>query len=366
MPRLIHTADWQLGLKLRRLSGERGARARDARFRVVERIATLAHERSADAVVVAGDVFDDNHVSPWLLQKARDVLVGFAPIPVVLLPGNHDCAVPGGALERLLDGTPGLDHVHVATTSDPLPLGGLVFHPCPLHQRHSATDPTLDLPARRPGDGAVRVVIAHGGVHGFGEATETPNRIDVPRLLEKGFDYVALGDWHGLLRHDARAWYSGAPEATRFVEKAPGQVLEVELPAAGAEPVVTPHEVQGLRWHERTLELDGAASVDALDAWLSGLSPRSDTLVRLHLTGHLTVEERATLDAVLAKHAEALLSLQLPDDDVRTTLDAAALEALDLPGFLGEALQELATHDDEASRDAAALLHRLLAEEGLA
>jgi hypothetical protein len=36
----------------------------------------------------------------------------------------------------------------------------------------------------------------------------------------------------------ARAWYAGAPEATRYKENQPGYVLIVDIDAPGAEPRV--------------------------------------------------------------------------------------------------------------------------------
>ncbi|MCB9680768.1 MAG: DNA repair exonuclease [Alphaproteobacteria bacterium] len=363
MPTILHTADWQLGLPLRRLTGDRGAHAREARFRVVERIAERAHALGVDAVVVAGDVFDDNQVSPRVVQRARDALARFAPLPVLLLPGNHDAAEPGGVLARLVGDRAALAHVHVLLEREPVTVAGMVFHPCPLFTRLSADDPTRDLPARDPADTAVRVAIAHGGAHGFGSTTDVANLIDVEAIVAKGFDYVALGDWHGRKRILDRAWYPGAPEPTRFKEQDPGHVLVVELPEPGATPRVQAEAVALTTWLEpEPFVLHGGADVDALHAFLDGLPDRSHTLVRLHLKGALSVDERARLDALLQQHADELLSLQVRTDAVATALGADDLARLDAPGFLGEALAALADVDDRVHQDAARLLYRMVAE----
>lgn len=359
--RFLHTADWQLGLKLRRLSGDRGARARDERFRCVERIATLAHDRDVDAVLVAGDVFDDNQVSGWVEQRARDALARFAPIPVLLLPGNHDAAEPGGVLARFLEGAQGLDHVQVLLDREPLTLGDATVFPCPLFARASVDDPTAHVPPRDD-DTGLRVVVAHGGVHDFG-SQDAANLIDVERLERDGVDWIALGDWHGLKHVSPRAAYPGAPEPTRFKEQAPGQVLIVDVAEAGAVPQVEAVEVQGTWWHEPDpFTLRSMDDVEALDAWLAGLDPRGSTLVRLHLQGALPPDARGRLDDVLAAHEDALLSLQLRTFDVRTDLSPDDLAEVDAPGFLGDALQRLVARDDAVGRDAARLLMRLIAE----
>src|SRR5882757_1453361 len=52
-----------------------------------------AHAVGADVVVLAGDTFDCHRLPGDLLDRAAAVISG-AAIPVVLLPGNHDPAVP--------------------------------------------------------------------------------------------------------------------------------------------------------------------------------------------------------------------------------------------------------------------------------
>lgn len=360
MPRLLHTADWQLGLRVDQ-AGELGHRLRDERFRTVERIAALAHARAADAVVVAGDVFDDNQVGPAVLQRARDALAAFAPIPVLLLPGNHDAGEPGGALARLGGGRGALAHVHVLLDNTPVEAGGMVFFPCPLLQRRSALDPTRELPARAPGDASVRVAVAHGGVLDFG-ASEATNLIDAPAVFAKGFDWLALGDWHGHRPVGPRGAYPGAPEPTRFKELAPGKVLLVELEHE-LLPQVEALAVAGTTWVEPDpFDLHGPEDVARVDAFLWALPRPSSTLVRLHLRGALRPTDRAALDARLAAHAAVLLRLDLRSVEVAVAFAPQDLDGVDAPGFLGEALRELAGSPDPVRQEAAVLLLALLAE----
>lgn len=350
--RLLHTADWQLGLKLRFVPGDRGAKARLERFEVVRRIAAVAREQAVDAVLVAGDVFDDNAIGPHTLQAAADALRCFAPIPVLLLPGNHDPATPGGALERLED----LAHVRVLLGDDPVTLDRLVVHPCPLRRRHDREDPTRRL--GEPVEGAVNVVLAHGGVADFGESGPGPNRIDLPGVLGRGFDYVALGDWHGTLQVDARAWYPGTPEATRFSERDPGNVLLVDL--GGDAPAVRPVPVGRTRWLQRDWTFETDADVAALATWLDTLEERAFTLLELTLRGALSLAAHARLDALVEEQREALLHLRVHDADLRDAPSEADLEALEAEGFVGLAAETLRA--DPEGRDALRLLHRLLAE----
>src|SRR5882672_9435233 len=47
----------------------------------------------ADVVILAGDTFDCHRLPQDLLDRAADVIAA-ADLPVVVLPGNHDPAVP--------------------------------------------------------------------------------------------------------------------------------------------------------------------------------------------------------------------------------------------------------------------------------
>src|SRR5271170_2732210 len=288
--RFLHTADWQLGLKLAFVAGDAGAVARFQRFEVVRRLADLAKERAVDAVVVAGDVFDDNAVGEDSLQRARDALAAFAPIPVLLLPGNHDAATPDCVLARLRAGP----HVHALLDDAPFVLPHARFHPCPLRRRHERDDPTRALPKREAGD-PILVAIAHGALIDFTEGLESKNVIDWRAVLGKGYDYLALGDWHGTRSFEARVWYSGAPEPTRFKEKRPGYALLVEIGAPGEAPRVEEIAVARTRWTERRFDLATDESVAEVERFLASVDEPSMTLVSAHLAGHVSLGARARL-----------------------------------------------------------------------
>lgn len=373
MLRFLHTSDWQLGLKLAFVAGDKGARARDQRFRTVEAMAALAKERSVEAVVVAGDVFDDNAVGDGTLQRARDALTAFAPIPVLLLPGNHDAAaVPDGALQRLAPQEHGLGHVHLLLDSSPVRVGEAVFHPCPLLRRHTREDPTAGLPARGDGDGegegdreGIRIAIAHGSVERYSEGKEALNLIDVDAALAKGFDYLALGDWHGTVSLRPRAWYSGAPEATSFKGNDPGNALVVEIAAPGEEPVVEKVPVAQAPWKTHEADLEGEEDVEALERWLRDLPTKSLTLLDLRLRGALSVSERARLDALLDGAEGQLLYLRSHLDDLALKPSEDDFARLELEGFVGRTVKRLGSADTPEARQALLLLHRLIHQEGV-
>ncbi len=364
--RFLHTADWQLGLKLAFVAGDAGAVARFQRFEVVRTLARVAKERAVDAVVVAGDVLDDNAVGEDTLQRARDALAAFAPIPVLLLPGNHDAATPDCALLRLRAG----DHVRALTDDAPFVLPHARFHPCPLRRRHERDDPCRALPARAPGD-PILVAIAHGAVIDFrpgeGEPSEggleSKNLIDARAVIDKGYDYLALGDWHGTLSFGPRVWYSGAPEATRFKEKRPGNALVVEIDGPGAEPRVEEVPVARTRWIERRFDVADDDAVAGVERFFATVEEPSMTLASVTLAGHVSLASRARVDDAIEAARARLMHLRVDAGELHDRPSEDDLRALAVEGFVGRAAEALRARGDRAGEDALRLLHRFVAAE---
>jgi DNA repair exonuclease SbcCD nuclease subunit len=288
--RFLHTSDWQLGFRASFIPGDAGAVVRDARFATIRRIGGVARETCCEFVVVAGDVFEHHGLRPETLRRAFDAM-GDIGVPVYLLPGNHDPFTSDALYVGNLWRRECPANVRVLGSQEPVVVReGVVLLPCPLFERHTLGDATEHLTPELGPSGHVRIGVAHGGIREFLERLAGPdeavqNAIPVDRATRARLDYLALGDWHGLLRVDDRTWYSGTPEATRFKEADPGKVLVVEIDAPGAAPRVTAHEVFGLAWKKAEFTLDDEAALTGLQLFLDGAPKKIDTLLELTLTG---------------------------------------------------------------------------------
>ena len=343
MPLLLHTADWQIGRLYNRLPPAEAALLAEARLGTVERIATLATEQAADAVLVAGDVFDAQTVSPRTIRRLFLALQGYRG-PWILIPGNHDAALAEGvwATARRLSVIPA--NVHVVTGPEAevvsLPDARVAVLCAPLSQRHTAGDLTAAFDHLPSPEGWHRVGVAHGGVQGLlPDALDLSNPIAPDRAARARLDYLALGDWHGTLRIDDRTWYSGTPEPDRFRNNEAGQVLRVRWREPGDPPEVTPLRVAQHRWRSEPFELRVSSDIDRLDAWLRDCEP-SD-VIELILQGTVDLTSRERLDHVLDE-ADARVHLLLRRSEALhlrpTDEDIAALQA---DGYLGEVVTEL-------------------------
>src|SRR5258708_15681902 len=94
--RLVHTADWHLGRRFPSFPEEAQKKLSRARMEVVDKILDVARRQRADAVVCAGDVFDEPAPSQDFWEGLLRVFQGRDndQAPVFLLPGNHDPLTP--------------------------------------------------------------------------------------------------------------------------------------------------------------------------------------------------------------------------------------------------------------------------------
>ena len=303
--RLVHLADLHLGftgpqtLVFRQGEPHTGRFVREvdverAISAMVHRIAKLKPQ--VEVVVIAGAVFDRPAPLPRPVSLAA-WMVHFltrSGIEVVVVDGNHDSTPM-----RLHYGSP-LEYLrelgaHVINGQDYEIVGGgrirwahprlqgkLAVHGVPYQVAQLG-----DFAGVAPLPGLRNVLVVHGrvgGAPGLPEANTVGRRAAVipSEVLRRGWDYVALGDWH-IHRYqplrDVPAYYAGSLEALTFGEaasypprvgdsRAIGGALDVQLrlgepaamttiPNARRRPVlrVEPIDAEGLRITELMDEL---------------------------------------------------------------------------------------------------------------
>lgn len=358
--KLLHTADWHLGRRFPRFSGEAALTLSRARCAVLERVFAEAERNQVDAVLCAGDLFDTAQPDPVFREALLHALqrLGWKKRPVFLLPGNHDPLVTEsvwrdpGFRAALPDFVHVIDQelLEVALPND------CVLYAVPCQSRAGQADPTLKIPPRAPGDTRVRIGLVHGSTFDAGD-WKTNFPISRDAALERGLDYLAIGDTHGFRyvpadRKVPPTIYPGTPEQTAFDEVDAGHVALV-LINRGRQALVQKRPVGFWRWEELTVR-----SMPELRA----LALRTDLANRVL---RLTVELRAS--AAEYQEAEGILErLQgseatharvgvLELDRERLTLDLGSVEGLaqQLPPVLQAAVKRLRDEAQQAPEPAA-------------
>jgi len=230
---LVHTSDLHVddGHKANAHDGTEGLR----------RVIATAHAVRADVLLLAGDTFDNHRVPAPILRRAAAMLEA-SGMPVVILPGNHDPALPNCLFRkaRITD----LPHVHVlGVTHDE----AVRFDPFGLEiwgHAHRDFNDMSPLRAPRPRTTPWQVAMAHGHYAAPAEWKEHAHRswlISDQDLAATEAHYVALGHWDRAVSvgdGSVPAYYSGSPELAKTVNvvrlRPAGEVLIRREPVPGA------------------------------------------------------------------------------------------------------------------------------------
>ena len=383
--RFIHTGDWQLGMTRHFLNGDAQPRYSAARRDAVSALGALAAETAAEFVVVAGDVFEHNQLDPCVVSQSLEAMRSIG-IPVYLLPGNHDPLDASSVYTSALFTAERPDNVTAFDRSgvyDVRP--GLQIVAAPWRSKAPTTDLVADVLDGVAADGVTRILVAHGGVDALDPDSADPSVIRLQRvhdaLASGAVHYVALGDKHSRTRvgDTGRIWYSGSPEVTNYddVEHDPGHVLVVDIDEDDPARTVTVRAQRVGRWRFVTLRrsVDSGRDVTDLDINLDLLADKERTVVRLALTGSLSVTDRAALDACLDRYSRLFASLRIWErrSDIAVVPQDGEFADLGIGGFAAAAVEELVATARSADGDAAAdaqaalgLLLRLTGDRGVA
>jgi DNA repair exonuclease SbcCD nuclease subunit len=368
--RFLHTSDWQLGMTRHFLDAEAQGRFTQARFDAVTAMARIARERDCAFVVVAGDVFETNQPDAATVARALEALGRFE-VPVLLLPGNHDCFDPGSVYRSRAFVQRCPQHVTVLDGREPVEVAdGVEVVAAPWTSKHPISDLVGEACGRLEADGTRRIVVGHGAVDDVSGSFDDPKVIrlaGVEEAIHAGcVHYVALGDRHSCTEvgETGRVWFSGAPEPTDYDELDAGTALVVDLDEAGGVAVERV-EVGTWRFALLSLAVDGDEDLDELERRLRCLPDAPRTIVKLKLKGTLPLTQADRLEAMLDHHGHVLGALEHPERhrDIAVLPQDDDLAGLELHGYAATARDRLharAAGDGPGATEAADALGLLL------
>ncbi len=366
----IHTADWQLGKPFAQVRDpDKRAAIRKARIAAIDRIGEVAAQRGAAFVLVAGDLFDSTTVDKPTVSAAC-AAIGRIPVPVLVIPGNHDHGGPGSIWQQPFfrrEREQLAPNLTVLLDPTPVVLEQAVILPCPLLHRTVAGDPAAWLQGSEVFEalpaGLPRIVLAHGSTQRFvgawaddEEEDASTNLIDPDRIEAMPIDYVALGDWHGTLPVGTRTWYAGTPEPDRFpkgTDQDPGNVLAVRV-GHGMPPEVERIRTARLAWRRMAFQFTDDASLDRfkdeIDRFIGERAV--ETLLRLELSGSLGIEAHTVLEQMLESLEARLAWLRIVQDVQVAPTDTEIAQLKERPGDpliagVAASLVDRATQDED-------------------
>lgn len=173
-----------------------------------------ARERHADLVLLAGDTFESHRLPADLLDRTAEIFAA-AAIPIVLLPGNHDPAIPDAVFRHA--GLAAIKNLYVLGVTHEEAVHFPAFDLEVWGRAHRDYADMIPFAAAPPRRMRWRIAIGHGHYQPISERSSGPRPgwlISDEDIAATAADYVALGHWNRAAKvgNGIAAYYSGSPD----------------------------------------------------------------------------------------------------------------------------------------------------------
>lgn len=357
----IHTADLHLGrvfTGLRDLPESIYERVVESGFYALEKLISAAIDHDVDFVLFVGDIFDSNVVSLRTYLRFQKQLERLKRhhIHALISYGNHDPLEDQPRMIRWPDNVTEFSNesvVRKAITAK----SGEVVHIYGFSYMKKKVVKNKSGEYSKSGDANYHIAMLHGNVEGQTEH-DPYAPFSIQQLLEKEFDYWALGHIH---KHQVLA--SNPPIVY------PGNIQGMhrkELGEKGCMLVTLSNEKQAeltfiptahIIWREEEIDI---TNVDSLDTLFVRIAQRKEqlrkkpTFVHLRFVGsgmiHEHLQSRNQLEdllwAINEHESGEKTFVWIVDVSVHTTSEWKREELRNRPDFLGELIQTIDTYDE--------------------
>ncbi len=306
MVTIIHGADFHLDSPFSGLPPQLAVHRRRQQREMLSRLAQLVAEKSADILLLSGDLFDGKEIYRDTIEALTSALAEVS-CPVFIAPGNHDYLSPRSPYQT----AQWSDNVHIFSTEEissvDVPEKNAVIYGAAFLSPHAETSPLAGFAA--PQDGKYHIMTLHGALDGDSYAPISQDMIG-----RSGLDYLALGHVHqhsGLLKAGQTSYaYCGCPQGRGFDELGDKGVLCVTLDEKNctSEFISLCHS----RYEISTLDI---TDVDDISGFISENLPENtqNDSYRVLLTGTNQSGQPLNLTRLTAALAPRFASLELRD-----------------------------------------------------
>lgn len=315
LARFLQVSDLHLGAPFRWLPAERREQRRRDQRGVLEVVVRQAIERGVDAILIPGDLFDQEDVGAGTLAFALSAFDLAGCPPVFIAPGNHDPYSERSLYwnHRLLFARAMRwpSHVYVFATPHwsvravPRLHGVRVWGRCftPRVETHERPLAPAALAALSPPDpDGVDIALFHGSREGrCPPAQSVVGPFSDAEVAAAPFAYLAAGHYHAPSRLElapgpsagVRLAYAGSAAAVDATETGAHGALEVRI-EYGRRPAsveIEPVELDPRRVHDLSVEFALASSPEQIDRRvqkaLDDAGVRDEDIVTVRLAGRV-------------------------------------------------------------------------------
>lgn len=225
--KIIHCADLHLDSKLAGLSHNKAIARRQELVDTFRNLSVQAMENKIDAIVIAGDLFDDRFASARTKNEVADIFATARDVQFFLLAGNHDASAFDDAFVKRL---PPNVHIFGKNGVSRFDLQDVSFFGAEGESLSPDLIKNINMDASR-----FNVLVTHADL----AAKSVYGGLDLRLLADKPVDYIALGHIHRPYLTKAgrgHAAYSGCLECRGFDEPGEHGFYLVKTHLAASDP----------------------------------------------------------------------------------------------------------------------------------
>lgn len=279
--KIVHCADLHIGASFSQLSSSLAAQRGEELCDAFSNIINYCKEKSVDALLICGDLFDCPKPSKKDCDFVKNALAALSPIPVFIICGNHDYMCPGSVFSRSNYFT---NNVHIFPCFDysfNLSEKNTVIYG--KSYSGNVTEPTFD---RCEFDKSkINIMCLHGDI----ALSSDYNVISRETLSSLPCNYAAFGHIHNgecFLAGNIQCAYSGTAEGHSFNDDGYTGFIYAEI--TPDETLITPVSLSKRHYHNISFDISGHNN-SSVTQELKGLINNKD-LYRITLTGEYTEE----------------------------------------------------------------------------
>lgn len=209
--KFIHCADLHLGSKIC-LPTEISKTIKEENFRAFEKLCDYAKNNEITAVIICGDMFESSKVSNQVFKRAMHAVETASNVDFLCLYGNHDFGIFEEYSEEIPKNFKIFGDSWTTFSYGNVDIKGVSFN----NKNTEFIYDNLTLNQEK-----LNIVALHGQVVGY-KSVEEAELVSIPKLKNKGIDYLALGHVHFYTNDDldlrGKYGYSGCLNGRGFDE----------------------------------------------------------------------------------------------------------------------------------------------------
>lgn len=318
--RFIHTSDIHLDTSFSGsgFPSRLGDRKREAIRGAFRRIIEDARHCKVNLVLIAGDLFESERVTPDTVEFLRRQLESIRPIRVFIAPGNHDPFITGSPYKE--ESWPDNAHIFNSETFQSVEIPELAVRVTGFGYEHPHLEDRIFKKLDALSDDYFNIVVSHGSNIGripSGKSKHGP--FTIGEIAGKNIRYCALGHYHQQQRlpnpiDGTAVWYSGIPEGRGWDETGPRGYLFGEF--ADGNLNVESRICSQYTLNSLAVDCEAFSTREQiLDAVLEqrGISFDANTILRIQLKGALDPKLDLSLSELEERLAGEVLYIQWDD-----------------------------------------------------